>query len=79
MEKTNEAPDWAKELISTVEELKQRVDTTYPEAEKSKKPDFSLLRGRWCQPTYPEAEKSKKPDFSAFVERLKFTGKIPDK
>ncbi|HOO95967.1 MAG TPA: hypothetical protein PLH60_08625 [Proteiniphilum sp.] len=56
MEKTNEAPDWAKELISTVEELKQRVDTTYP-----------------------EAEKSKKPDFSAFVERLKFTGKIPDK
>ena len=54
MEKTNEAPDWAKELINTVNELKKEVDTTFPEAEK-------------------------KPDFSAFVEKLKFTGQIPDK
>ena len=56
MEKTNEAPDWAKDLINSVNELKQRVDTTHP-----------------------EAEKSKKPDFSAFVEKLKFSGQIPDK
>ncbi len=55
MEKTNDAPDWAKELINTVNELKQRVDTTYP-----------------------EAEKKQKPDFSAFVEKLKFSGQIPD-
>lgn len=41
MEKTNDAPEWAKELINSVNELKQRVDTTYSEAEKSKKPDFS--------------------------------------
>ncbi len=54
MEKTNEAPDWAKELMDTIQELKQKVDTTFPDAEK-------------------------KPDFSAFVERLKFTGKIPEK
>ena len=53
MEKTNEAPDWAKELINSVNELKQKVDTTFPEQEK-------------------------KPDFSAFVEKLKFTGQIPD-
>ena len=43
MEKTNEAPDWAQELINTVNELKQRVDTTYPEAEKKQKPDFSAF------------------------------------
>ena len=54
MEKTNEAPDWAKELMDTIQELKQKVDTAFPDAEK-------------------------KPDFSAFVERLKFTGKIPEK
>jgi len=56
MENKNDAPEWAKELINTVNELKQRVDTTYP-----------------------DAEKKQKPDFSAFVERLKFTGKIPEK
>ena len=54
MENKNDAPEWAKELINSVNELKQRVDTTFPDAEK-------------------------KPDFSAFVERLKFTGKIPEK
>lgn len=43
MENKNDAPEWAKELINTVNELKQRVDTTYPEAEKSKKPDFSAF------------------------------------
>lgn len=43
MENKNDAPDWAKELINTVNELKQKVDTTYPEAEKSKKPDFSAF------------------------------------
>ena len=53
MEKTNDAPQWAKELIHTVEELKKKVDTTFPDAEK-------------------------KHDFSAFVEKLKFTGQIPD-
>jgi len=56
MENKNDAPEWAKELINTVNELKQRVDTTYP-----------------------EAEKKQKPDFSAFVEKLKFSGQIPDK
>ena len=55
MENKNDAPDWAKELINTVNELKQRVDTTSP-----------------------EAEKKQKPDFSAFVEKLKFSGMIPD-
>lgn len=55
MENKNDAPDWAKDLINTVNELKQRVDTTFP-----------------------EAEKNKKPDFSAFVEKLKFSGQIPD-
>ena len=54
MENKNDAPEWAKDLINSVNELKQRVDTTFPDAEK-------------------------KPDFSAFVERLKFTGKIPEK
>ncbi len=54
MEKTNDAPQWAQELINTIQELKKKVDTTFPDAEK-------------------------KPDFSAFVERLKFTGQIPDK
>ena len=54
MEKTNEAPEWAQELINTIQELKQKVDTTFPDAEK-------------------------KPDFSAFVEKLKFSGMIPDK
>ena len=43
MENKNDAPEWAKELINTVNELKQRVDTTYPEAEKNKKPDFSAF------------------------------------
>ncbi len=55
MEKTNEAPDWAKELINTVEELKQKVNNQFP-----------------------DEEKNKKPDFSAFVEKLKFSGMIPD-
>lgn len=55
MENKNDAPDWAKDLINTVNELKQRVDTTFP-----------------------EAEKKQKPDFSAFVEKLKFSGMIPD-
>ncbi|SFS40700.1 hypothetical protein SAMN05216365_10531 [Porphyromonadaceae bacterium NLAE-zl-C104] len=41
MENKNDAPEWAKELINTIQELKQRVDTTFPDAEKSKKPDFS--------------------------------------
>lgn len=41
MENKNDAPDWAKELINSVNELKQRVDTTYSEAEKKQKPDFS--------------------------------------
>lgn len=54
MEKTNDAPQWAQELMNTIQELKKKVDTTFPEAEK-------------------------KPDFSAFVEKLKFIGKIPDK
>jgi hypothetical protein len=54
MEKTNDAPEWAQELINTIQELKQKVDTTFPDADK-------------------------KHDFSAFVERLKFTGKIPEK
>ena len=53
MENKNEAPQWAQELINTISELKQKVDTTFPDAEK-------------------------KPDFSAFVEKLKFIGKIPD-
>lgn len=56
MENKNDAPEWAKDLINTVNELKQRVDTTFP-----------------------EAEKKQKPDFSAFVEKLKFSGMIPDK
>ena len=43
MENKNEAPDWAKELINTIQELKQRVDTTFPEAEKKQKPDFSAF------------------------------------
>ena len=55
MENKNDAPEWAKELINTVNELKQRVDTTHP-----------------------DAEKKQKPDFSAFVEKLKFSGQIPD-
>jgi hypothetical protein len=38
MEKTNEAPEWAKELMDTIQELKQKVDTTFPDAEK--KPRF---------------------------------------
>ena len=41
MENKNDAPDWARELMDTIQELKQRVDTTYPEAEKKQKPDFS--------------------------------------
>lgn len=53
MEKTNEAPEWAKELINTVEELKKKVNNHFPDEEK-------------------------KPDFSAFVEKLKFSGIIPD-
>ena len=56
MENKNDAPEWAKELINSVNELKQRVDTTHP-----------------------EAEKKQKPDFSAFVEKLRFSGMIPDK
>lgn len=55
MENKNDAPEWAKDLINTVNELKQRVDTTYP-----------------------DAEKKQKPDFSAFVEKLRFSGMIPD-
>ena len=43
MEKTNEATDWAIDLINSVNELKQRVDTTHPEAEKKQKPDFSAF------------------------------------
>lgn len=43
MENKNDAPQWAQELINTVNELKQRVDTTYPEAGKNKKPDFSAF------------------------------------
>lgn len=53
MEKTNEAPEWAKELMDTVNELKQKVNNHFPDEEK-------------------------KPDFSAFVEKLKFIGKIPN-
>ena len=53
MENKNDAPEWAKELINSVNELKQKVDATYPDAEK-------------------------KHDFSAFVEKLKFTGQIPE-
>ena len=43
MENKNDAPDWARELMDTIQELKQKVDTTYPEAEKNKKPDFSAF------------------------------------
>lgn len=53
MENKNDAPEWAKELMDTIQELKQKVDTTFPDAEK-------------------------KHDFSAFVEKLKFTGQIPE-
>lgn len=54
MEKTNEAPEWAKELMDTIQELKNKVNNHFPDEEK-------------------------KPDFSAFVEKLKFIGKIPEK
>lgn len=43
MENKTDAPDWAQELINTVNELKQRVDTTFPDAEKKQKPDFSAF------------------------------------
>lgn len=42
-ENFNEVPEWAKELINTVKEMKEKVDKTFPEEEK-KKHDFSKLR-----------------------------------
>ena len=41
-ENFNEVPEWAKELIDSVKEMKERVDKTFPEQEK--KHDFSKLR-----------------------------------
>ena len=41
-ENFNEVPEWAKELIDSVKEMKERVDKTFPEEEK--KHDFSKLR-----------------------------------
>lgn len=55
MENKNDAPQWAQELINTVNELKQKVNNQFP-----------------------DEEKNKKPDFSAFVEKLRFSGMIPD-
>ena len=49
----NEVPLWAQELINNVNDLKRKVNETFPEQEK-------------------------KHDFSAFVEKLKFTGQIPE-
>lgn len=43
MENKNDAPEWAKELINTVEELKQKVNNQFPDEEKNKKPDFSAF------------------------------------
>ena len=53
MNDLKDAPDWAKELMDTINDLKKKVDTTFP-------------------------DEGKKHDFSDFVERLKFSGKIPD-
>lgn len=41
MEKTNDAPQWAQELINTINELKQKVNNHFPDEEK--KPDFSAF------------------------------------
>ena len=43
MEKTNDAPEWAKDLINTVNDLKQKVNNQFPEAEKKQKFDFSAF------------------------------------
>lgn len=42
-ENFNEMPNWAKELINSVKEMKEKVDKTFPETEE-KKHDFSKLR-----------------------------------
>lgn len=38
-----EMPQWAKELIDSVKEMKEKVEKTFPEPEE-KKHDFSKLR-----------------------------------
>lgn len=38
----DEVPEWAKELINSVNEMKEKVNKTFPEEEK--KHDFSKLR-----------------------------------
>lgn len=42
-ENFDEMPQWAKELITNVKELTERVEKTFPETE-AKKHDFSKLR-----------------------------------
>lgn len=42
-ENFNEVPEWAKELINSVKEMKEKVEKTFPETEE-KKHDFSKLR-----------------------------------
>ena len=42
-ENFDEMPEWAKELINSVNEMKERVEKTFPEPEE-KKHDFSKLR-----------------------------------
>jgi len=37
----NEVPLWAQELMDTIQELKKKVDTTFPEQDK--KHDFSAF------------------------------------
>lgn len=41
-ENFNEVPEWAKELINSVNEMKEKVNKTFPDEEK--KHDFSKLR-----------------------------------
>ena len=41
-ENFEEMPNWAKELINSVKEMKERVEKTFPDEEK--KHDFSKLR-----------------------------------
>ena len=42
-ENFDEMPQWAKELINSVKEMKEKVEKTFPEV-KEKKHDFSKLR-----------------------------------
>lgn len=41
-ENFDETPQWAKELINSVKEMKEKVEKTFPETEE--KHDFSKLR-----------------------------------